>query len=221
LLEGQSIMATTHPPRSQQLTVASFDSLQRAATVIDRLIDAGHPENQLGLLMTDRTAARQLAPPTARDELGTAGRHSDAVNRLARALSPVAALGSPGTGLLATGPLAAALVSAGLGSALGLRGALQQLGVSSDVAREVVRHVDNGAVLLGALLEERPPKWAALVEHESVLVFSLEPATDDSPRAVVTRPAAAAGDQRASYEPLIESPDPALGSRAGANRIGS
>jgi hypothetical protein len=215
-------MTVTSESLDQRLTVGVFDSVVQAATVIDRLIDGGVPRAVIGMLLSDRTAERHFSPPDARRELGAEGTYSQQVNQLARSCRPIAALGTPGAGLVGVGPLPAALVSAGLGSLRGLEPALMQLGVDREDADEVARRVKNGAVLLSSSSEgsTAAQRSTPLIEHEASLAIQLDLGLPGA-TAVIARPEAPIGEQRGRYEPLIESQDEAQGSTLGANRSGS
>jgi hypothetical protein len=213
----------TQAASAEALVLGVFEAVQQAASVVDRLLDAGLEHALLSLLLSDRTAERHLGPPDVRNALGATGTYSANFNQLAVNLSPMAALGTPGSGMVATGPLPAALVTAGLGSIHGLEQALSALGVEPDTAREVARRVKNGAALVGVRVTEAPAaeRWASLIRHESVLSVQLQVNRPTAHAAVVTRPIAPVGDQRARYEPLIETAEEARGSTQGANRSGS
>jgi hypothetical protein len=217
-------VAATREISGGHLSVGLFQSIQQAATLVDRLLDAGLDLEELSMLMSDRTAERHLGPPNVRNERGSLGTYSAHFNQLAASLSPMAALGTPGSGLVAAGALPAALVAAGLGSRAGLEEGLSQLGIAAEEAGEIARRVKNGAVLVGARLEQDAQKVArvaALLEHESSIAFDIQVDRPLSNPAVVTRPRAPVGDQRARYEPVIETQDEATGSSVGANNVES
>lgn len=203
----------------QQSSVATlmggvFEAIQHAATVVDRVLDAGLESSRLGMLMSDRTAERHFGPPNARNELGAAGTYSVHVNRLALNLKPMAALGTPGSGLVAAGPLAAALVSAGLGSSSGLEAALTELGLDQARAGDIARRVKNGAVVVAVQpgSSELASRLAPLLAHEGAVSFELPLEHPLVATAVVTRPQAPPGAQRARYDLVVEPDDD--GSRA-------
>ena len=140
--------STTSRHRSNlDLFVGVFDTVQATASAVDRLVDAGFDQQALGLLMSDRTAQRHFGPPSPRNPLGVAG-HGANVSRLSYRLKPVAALGTPGAGLVAAGPIEGVLVAAGLGTRAGLEVALKTLGTDEEAARDVARRVKNGAALV-------------------------------------------------------------------------
>lgn len=210
-------MASMQQGTGGNLTTGVFESVQHAANAIDGLMNVGLAPDGLGAVMSDRTAERHFGPANVRQELGAAGTFGANVNRVAASLSPMAALGTPGAGLVATGPLAAALVGAGLGSRFGLEHALAQLGVKPDEAREAARRVKNGAVLVSVPAEDAaaPARFVAPMQSDSSMTFQLHLKRPLSNTSVVTRPRAPVVSERARYQP-VETPDADGGGRAGA-----
>src|SRR5688572_13922255 len=97
--------------------------------------------------------------------------------RIAANLSPLTPLGAPASGLVATGLLRAALVTAGIGSGRGFARALAGLGIEPQSAGEIARHVAQSAVLVGARLDTadpRAPSVTALFEAAAVLTLRLQ-----------------------------------------------
>lgn len=216
-------MAEMKPKSGTRLSVGVFDSVARAASVISRFMDAGLEASAVGLLMSDRAAERHLGPPNARNERGAAGSYGAHFNQLATNLAPMAALGTMGSGLVAAGPLASALIEAGVGSRAGLEQALVELGLDPERASEATRNVKNGSVVVSASVDDLggAERWSSLLEHESAMAFELLAAHRVPHTSLVSRAEAPVGDQRARYEPVVESPDAARGTRMGASRLGS
>ena len=212
-------MATALMSLDQRMTVGVFETVAQAATVIDRLLDAGVPRAALGLLLPDRTAERHFGPRNARNELGAEGTYSAEMNTLARSLRPIAGLGMPGSGLVGVGPLPAALVSAGLGSQGGLERALKELGVDAERAGEVARRVKNGAVLVSSSLDgaSNTQRSAMLLEHEAALGIQLDLARPIGPGTVVAQPSAPIAEQSARYEPVIDAGEDTRVTRTGVS----
>lgn len=211
-------MASMQQGTGGNLTTGVFGSVQHAANAIDGLLNVGLAPEALGAVMSDRTAERHFGPANVRQELGAAGTFGANVNRVVASMSPMAALGTPGAGLVATGPLAAALVGAGLGSRSGLEHALAQLGVKPDQAREVARRVKNGAVLVSMPAEDvaAPARFAAPMQRDSSMTLQLHLKRPLSSTTVVTAPRAPAVAQRARYEPVLDMSEAEGAGRAGA-----
>ena len=187
-------MASTQQSTGGSLMAGVFASVQHAAHAIDGLLATGADQAKLGVLMSDRTAQRHFEPPNVRNELGSASAFSADVNRIAAALSPMAALGTAGSGLVAAGPLAASLVAAGLGSRAGLERALLALDIAPDQARDVARRVKNGSVLVGVLMEESDTaeRLTTLMLNETSLPLELHLNRPLTYATLVTRPQAPA-----------------------------
>jgi hypothetical protein len=214
-------MATTES-LDQRLTVAVFEAVAQAGTVVDRLLDGGLPRTTLGMLMTDRTAERHFAPPNADRAQAAQAAYSPHFLQLARSLAPIGGLGMSGSGLLGVGSLPAALVSAGLGSAGGLQQALVNLGVDAVHAEEVARRVKNGAVLLSAAPEGSTDavRSTPLLRHEAALSVQLNLSASSRAPTLITPPEAPLGEQRAGYAPLVQSPDEPIGTTGSVDEIG-
>jgi len=97
-----------------------------------------------------------------------------------------------------------------LGSRFGLDLSLQELGLDPELARDLAERVKNGAVLIGASVEDSAAEANALTsfhtEGATVLRLHSDRALLREP-ALVTRPQAPAADQRAQYEPAIVGQD--------------
>jgi hypothetical protein len=187
--------------------------------VIDDLLERGVAPSNLGLLMTDRTAERALGRPEARDSRGAISAFSGGVHAIVADMKPLAALATAGAGLVATGPLAAALISAGLGSRGGFAQALQELGITRDAA-EIAHGVTNGAVLVSVTQQSDADVPEALAKG-SELFWRLPLHAPLTRSAVVTAPLAPVADRSARYRPVIESPDEARRSTTGATKHGT
>jgi hypothetical protein len=199
-----------------ELTLALLDSVQHAAPVLDALVAGGHPQSGLGLLMTDRAAERAFGRAEVRDSSGAGSVFSGEVHSLAAQLKPLAPLGTLGAGLVAAGPLAALVVSAGLGSRAGLEQALEELGLTAD-ASDLSRRVSQGAVLISASAPGDSSVQQTLAT-QSVLFWRVPLTAPLTRSAVVSEPLAPAPDRSARYRPVIESPDDARRSSVGATK---
>lgn len=188
--------------QASEVTLSLLESVQRAAQAIDALIAGGCPPSDIGLLMTDRTAERAFGRAEVRDSDGVTSTFSGDVHSLAAALKPLAPLGTGGTGLVAAGPLAALVVSAGLGSGGGLEQGLAELGMARDAA-DVAQRVLQGAVLVSTPVFADSELFRAFVA-QSAMFWRVPLTAPLGTSAVVIEPLAAAVDRSARYRPVIE-----------------
>jgi hypothetical protein len=187
---------TQQKPRS--LVIGGFDSVHGAATIIDRMLEAGLHSVALSVLTSERTAER-LRTLSARPEPSTGARAGAGLERVTANLSPLLPFGASSSGLVATGLLKAALITAGIGSGRGFEQTLVGLGIRSDAAAELARQVAQGGLLVGARIEELDPaaqSAAALLEQGATLAVHLQIAHSPTGTRVVARPAAP-GNSRA------------------------
>lgn len=162
----------------QNTTVAAvFEEYQRATAVIDRLVEGGVDVEAISLVMSDREADRHFTA-SARMRLGVPLPLSPAAISVAAKLAPLAALGTRGTGLVASGPLVASLVSAGVGAGGGLRKGLTQMGVDREGADQVAAKIRNGGLLVAVQASEMPEEErkgiAEALSEGSVLQMQLQ-----------------------------------------------
>lgn len=167
----------------RKTTVAAvFDEYLRATNAIDRLLESGVSVDTISLVMSDREADRHFSP-AARMRLGPLPM-SEAGVAVVRSLSPLAALGTRGTGLVASGPLVSGLVAAGVGAGGGLRRGLTQLGVERTTVEKTVAKVRNNAVLLAVhVTAENRELVESVLKQSSSIQMSF-----DVVREVVTKP---------------------------------
>lgn len=124
-----------------KIVTGSFDSRINAERAIDQLIDRGFMREDISLVMSDQAReAIFTKEETTGDKAAKGGITGAATTGVATALlAGLSAVGSiviPGAGLLAVGPLVAALTGAGAGAAVGgLTGALLAAGFADDEAK--------------------------------------------------------------------------------------
>jgi hypothetical protein len=182
-----------------------LESVQRAATVLDALMAGGCPPSDIGILMTDRTAERAFGRAEVPGSDGVTNTYSREVQSLAAALKSLAPLGTGGTGLVAAGPLAALVVSAGLGSGAGLEQGLAELGVTRDAA-DVARRVLQGGVLVSAPVLGDSELFRSFVA-QSAMFWRVPLTAPLTASAVVTEPLATTTDRSARYKPVTMGPE--------------
>jgi hypothetical protein len=188
--------------QASEVTLSLLESVPRAAQAIDVLIAGGCPPSDIGLLMTDRTAERAFGRADDRDSDGATSTFSGDVHSLAAALQPLAPFGAGGIGLVAAGPLAALVDSAGLGSDGGLEQGLAELGMTRDAA-DVAQRVLQGAVLVSAPVFDDSELFRAFVA-QSAMFWRVPLTAPLTTSAVVIEPLAAAVERSARYRPVIE-----------------
>jgi len=133
--------------------VGLFQSPTEAERAIRDLKDAGFTNQQIGVLMQDRTEGRRLAEATgtkAEKGAATGAMTGSVLGGLAGLLAGVGALVIPGVGpIIAGGAIASTLAGAGIGAAAGgILGALVGLGIPEEDARYYERGFQEGGVLV-------------------------------------------------------------------------
>lgn len=136
---------------------AVFRNTTAANQVISQLVDAGFDRSDIGVVAPNHTLA-ETPYRTAEDALEEASVAENgfkgaavggALGALAAGLTAVGAVAIPGVGLLASGPIAAALAGAGAGGAVGgLIGGLLGAGVSENDAKVYESRLHAGEVLV-------------------------------------------------------------------------
>jgi hypothetical protein len=115
---------------------ALYNSTDSASAAVDRLLADGVGKDDISVLMSESLRGRDIqleehtkAPEGAATGAVTGG----ALGAIGGALVAVGAIAAPGIGLLAAGPVVAALAGAGAGGAAGgLAGGLIGLGMDED-----------------------------------------------------------------------------------------
>ena len=134
----------------RKMIFAAYGNFEDATEAMAALTAAGVPSERVSLVMADST--RHLVPklPTNAPEGAAVG---GALGALAGLLTAVATLAIPGVGVLAAGPIVAAVGGGSLGTlGGGLAGALDQVGIPDAEARRYAQAVMNNGFVLG----ERP-----------------------------------------------------------------
>jgi len=131
----------------------------QAAQVVDRLKEAGFSNNDISVLMSNKTGTKEFAidNETKAPEGAAVGAGTGAV--LGGALGWLAGIGAlaiPGVGpLIAAGPIMAALTGAAVGGTVGgITGALIGLGIPEYEAKRYEEKVKGGCVLISVHSED-------------------------------------------------------------------
>ena len=135
--------------------IGIFDNASQAHAAVERMINAGIDRDQISLVTRDST--QEMTHEETEERTSGAGKGAGigaAVGGIGGLIAGIAGLAIPGIGpILAAGPIAAALGGAlggaGLGAAAGgLIGALTDMGVPEEQAREYEDHVRQGKTLV-------------------------------------------------------------------------
>jgi hypothetical protein len=184
------------------IVVGMFHPHQQAVARIDQLLERGFRAEDITLLMNDREAQHHFSVARQRQSELPAP-FSMPVRQLAARLAPLAPLGTTGSGLVATGPLAAWLQPAMAGGDLA-RGFLD-LGAQPEQANEMVRDIKNNRVLVAAKAAgERIAVAHEVLEKNSEHCLIVQNGRAHARVSSTVRPpASAAGDQSPVYEPRV------------------
>ena len=121
------------------------------------LITVGFAPAEISVLMSEATRGKHFAiegNTKAAEGAAAGGAIGGTVGAIAAGLAAVGVLALPGVGLLAAGPLVAALAGAGAGAAVGgLGGALIGMGFPEHEAKLYSERIAKGAVLVGVRAE--------------------------------------------------------------------
>ncbi len=132
---------------------AIYKDTAAAAVAMTRLQEAGISQDDISVLMSETTRGREFTVETeskAPEGAVTGGLIGGALGGVAAALAAVGVVAAPGIGLVAAGPLLAALAGVGAGGAAGsLAGGLAGMGVPEHEAKLVSEQISQGAILIG------------------------------------------------------------------------
>lgn len=145
------------------LVTALFKTTDSVDRVVEQLVRAGVPEDDISVLMADATRGREFAVTvsTKAPEGAVAGAAAGGVvGAIGAALVAVGTLTVPGVALSAAGPIVAALAGAGAaGAAGGLVGALVGAGIPEHEAKFYSGRLTQGRILVGAYVhDDRVPR---------------------------------------------------------------
>lgn len=168
--------ATDRPPRSEMMT-GLFRDRESAEQAYETLRGRGYGEQDVNLLLTDDTRKRwypgdehdtalgQKAGTKAMAGAGVGGAIGTTVGALTAVLAATATLAIPGVGLIAAGPVAAALAGAGAGGVTGgVLGAMVGAGIPDDRAKFYDEGLKRGGMVMG--VTPRSDEDASFFEHE-------------------------------------------------------
>jgi hypothetical protein len=152
-----------------------FSNRAEASKAVGELVHRGFDPSDISMLMSEVTRKQHFHKESHGEEAAKGGITGAAVGgTLGAILAGLTAIGSltvPGVGLLAAGPIVAALTGAGLGAAVGgLSGALIKAGFSDRDARHYEEQIRKGSIVLIVRTDSEDELLAAneiLLRHEA------------------------------------------------------
>jgi Heat induced stress protein YflT len=138
-----------------------FPSRESAEQAVDELIKVGFSQQDISLLMSDRTRGREFHELRSTNGNGSSyhrngnGRGTRGVlTTVAGSLDSVSSVREPGLPLVAAGPIVEALSRLNGGETRGLTGALVGLGVPEREARFLQGEIQHGGILVGVYVHD-------------------------------------------------------------------
>lgn len=132
---------------------ALFENRTDAEIAVDRLVAQGIAIDDVSVMMADGTGGREWGiedSSKAAEGAATGAVAGGALGALAAGLVAVGTIATGGAGIVAAGPLVAALAGAGAGGAAGsLVGGLVGMGIPEHEAKLVEGELEQGKILLG------------------------------------------------------------------------
>jgi hypothetical protein len=165
------------PPRTEMMT-GLFRDRESAEQAYETLRTRGYGDQDVNLLLTDDTRKRwypddksdttlgqKAAGTKAMAGAGVGGAIGTTVGAVLAVVAATATVAIPGLGLLAAGPVAAALAGAGAGGVTGgIIGAMVGAGIPDDRARLYEQELKRGGIVMG--VTPRSDEDASFFEHE-------------------------------------------------------
>jgi hypothetical protein len=135
------------------LITGLFSSRPAAELAVDRLMESGFSRDDISVLMSDATRGREFAMTTdskAPEGAATGAALGGVLGAIAAGLVSIGIIALPGIGLVAAGPIIAALAGAGAGGAAGgVLGALVGAGIPEHEAKFFSEQIEQGGILVG------------------------------------------------------------------------
>ena len=154
------------------LATGLFQSRTATTRAVDLLVERGlAAEQDISLLMSDHTRASQFAveeKSKALEGAAVGGAAGGALGAVTAALIAAGVISFPPVGLVAAGPMLAALAGAGAGGATGgLVGAVMGSGVPELEAELVAERLEAGRILLGVLVDPSQVETAKRIMRDA------------------------------------------------------
>jgi hypothetical protein len=135
------------------LVTGLFKERSSAELAVERLVESGYSRDDISILMSDATRGREFGVRTdskAPEGAATGAAIGGVAGAIAAGLIAVGIIAAPGIGLVAAGPIIAALAGAGAGgTAGGLIGALIGAGIPEHEAKFFSDEIAGGGILVG------------------------------------------------------------------------
>lgn len=136
------------------LVTGIFKSRTDAESAVQDLIASGCSRDDISLIMSETTRGREFGlkeSTKAPEGAATGAAVGGVLGAVAATLAAVGTITIPGIGLLAAGPVLAALAGLGAGAAAGgLTGALIGVGIPEHEAKFYKEEIEKGGILVGA-----------------------------------------------------------------------
>ncbi len=131
-----------------------FRNVDKAESAVSTLVDMGIPRQKISVLMSDEVGRKNFKvkdSSKAPEGVATGAVAGGAIGAIAGGLTAVGTVTmTGGVGLLAAGPLVAALAGGGAGAGVGgLVGGLIGSGMTENEAKIVEKNLSAGSVLIG------------------------------------------------------------------------
>lgn len=130
--------------------IGTFDNRRSAEEAVEQLVLAGFDRTNVSLLVSE-DARQQVVGQSTAEGAAVGGTMGGVFGGLLAGLAAVGSIAIPGAGVLAVGPIVAALAGAGAGGAAGtLMGGLVGYGLSEVDAKTVSDHLERGRLVVTA-----------------------------------------------------------------------
>lgn len=132
---------------------AIYEDRRTAEVAVDRLVQAGFSRDDISVLMSDGTRGRDFSmeqSTKAPEGAASGGAIGGTLGAIAAGLAAVGTIATGGAGIVAAGPIVAALAGGGAGAAAGgIIGGLVGLGVPEHEAKVNAERLEKGDILVG------------------------------------------------------------------------
>ncbi|HZO90328.1 MAG TPA: general stress protein [Chthonomonadaceae bacterium] len=157
------------------LITGLFDTQEAAENAVSQLKQIGYNENEITIVMKDRSAAQEVAHEAgARTmaDVGTGGIVGGIIGGILGLIWAAGTVAIPGVGLIAAGPLAAMWAGAGVGGLAGsIIGWLASLGVPENVAPYYERGLAAGGIVVVVSVHPGDEQRVQQILHNTAVAY--------------------------------------------------